>query len=83
MSDYKNLTAKQMADGVKAGKLSAVELAKEAINLAKTEGKALNAFITICEEKALKQAAAVDALVKKGTSSPSQPLAGGAGGYQR
>ncbi len=76
MSEYKNLTAKQMADGVKCGELSAVELTKEAINLAKTEGKELNAFITICEEKALKQAAAVDALVKKGTSSPSQPLAG-------
>ena len=60
MSDYKTLTAKEMADGVKSGQLSAVELVKEAINLAKTEGKALNAFICLCEEKALKQAAAVD-----------------------
>ena len=76
MPEYKELTAKQMADGVKSGQLSAVELAKEAINLAKTEGKEINAFITICEEKALKQAEAVDELAKKGTSSPSQPLAG-------
>ncbi|MCH8028279.1 MAG: Asp-tRNA(Asn)/Glu-tRNA(Gln) amidotransferase GatCAB subunit A, partial [candidate division Zixibacteria bacterium] len=72
MSEYKELTAKQMADGVKSGKLSAVELTKEAINLAKTEGKELNAFITICEEKALKQAAAVDALADK----QAMPLAG-------
>ena len=31
MPDYKALTAKQMADGVKSGELLAVELAKEAL----------------------------------------------------
>jgi len=56
MPEYKTLTAKQISDGVKAGTLSAVELTKEAVRLAKSEGKELNAFITICEEKALRQA---------------------------
>ncbi len=64
MSDYKSLTATEIAESVKAGKHSAVEIAKEAIRLAKTEGKELNAFITICEEKALRQAAEVDEKVK-------------------
>jgi len=56
MPDYKTLTARLIADGVKAGTLSAVDLAKEAVWLAKGEGKELNAFISICEEKALRQA---------------------------
>ncbi len=64
MSDYKSLTATEIAESVKAGKRSAVEIAKEAIRLATTEGKELNAFVTICEEKALRQAAEVDERVK-------------------
>jgi aspartyl-tRNA(Asn)/glutamyl-tRNA(Gln) amidotransferase subunit A len=63
MSDYKSLTASEIASSVASGKQSAVEIAKDAIRLAKTEGKELNAFITICEEKALRQAAEVDACV--------------------
>ncbi len=68
--DYKSLTASEIAESVSAGKLSAVELAKEAIRLAKTEGKELNAFITICEEKALAQAEKIDLLAK----SPQQAV---------
>ncbi len=71
MPDYKTLTAKQIADGVKAGNLSAVDLANEALRLAKSEGKELNAFISLCEEKALAQAREVD-----GSRSGSLPLAG-------
>ncbi len=74
MSDFKKLTASQIASGVRAGKLSAVALAEESIRLAKTEGKELNAFVTVCEEKALKQAKAVDDKVKRG-ENPG-PLAG-------
>lgn len=72
MSNHKSLTAHEIAAGVSTGKLSAVELAKEAIRLAKTEGKEINAFITVCEEKALEQAKTMDANAKKVT----KPLAG-------
>ncbi|MCM2272951.1 MAG: amidase family protein, partial [candidate division Zixibacteria bacterium] len=75
--DYKSLTASEIAESVSAGKLSALELAKEAIRLAKTEGKDLNAFITICEEKALAQAAEIDGLVKKGDPSTALRAKGG------
>lgn len=71
MSDYKSLTASEIASSVASGKLSAVEIAQEAIRLAKSEGKVLNAFITICEEKALRQAAEIDRLVRDGHPSSS------------
>lgn len=60
MSEYKSLTALQIAEQVASGKLSAVEIAREAIRLAGSEGKELNSFITICEEKAIAQAKRVD-----------------------
>ncbi|MDZ4723975.1 MAG: Asp-tRNA(Asn)/Glu-tRNA(Gln) amidotransferase subunit GatA [candidate division Zixibacteria bacterium] len=75
MSDYKNLTAVEISEQVRSGKLRAVDLAKEALRLAGTEGKELNAFITLCEEKALAQAKAVDEVVKSGKAS-NLPLAG-------
>ncbi len=75
MPDYKSLSAHEIAAGVSSGKLSAVELTQEALKLAKTEGKEINAFITVCEEKAIQQAKAIDASAKKGATSP-QPLAG-------
>jgi aspartyl-tRNA(Asn)/glutamyl-tRNA(Gln) amidotransferase subunit A len=68
MPDYKNVTAQQIASQVRGRKLSAVEIAQEAIRLAKTEGKELNAFITVCEDKALAQAKAIDDKVKAGDS---------------
>jgi len=60
MSDYKNLSAQEIARQVRNGERSAVSITKEALELARTEGKQLNAFISICDEKALKQAEAVD-----------------------
>ena len=75
MSEYKKLTASQIAAEVRLGKLSAVAMAEESLRLAKTEGKKLNAFITVCEEKALKQAEAIDLAVKEGKAD-RLPLAG-------
>ncbi|HEX2896546.1 MAG TPA: amidase, partial [candidate division Zixibacteria bacterium] len=72
MPDYKSHSAHEIAAGVSNGKLSAVELTKEAIKLAKTEGKEINAFITVCEEKALKQASEID----KTKDKKGKPLAG-------
>lgn len=62
MNGYKDMSAAVMAAAVRDGQFSAVELTKEALRLAKTEGARLNAFITLCEDKALRQAAEVDAL---------------------
>ncbi|MDH4156347.1 MAG: Asp-tRNA(Asn)/Glu-tRNA(Gln) amidotransferase subunit GatA [candidate division Zixibacteria bacterium] len=70
MPEYKSLTAAEIAAGVNAGKLSAATLTEEALSLAKTEGKRLNAFITLCEEKALKQAQAIDREVREGGAAP-------------
>ncbi|MEW6051471.1 MAG: Asp-tRNA(Asn)/Glu-tRNA(Gln) amidotransferase subunit GatA [Candidatus Zixiibacteriota bacterium] len=53
---------------------SATDLAREAIQYAQTTGKQLNAFITLCEKKALAQAAAIDQKVKAGEQVG--PLAG-------
>jgi len=72
MPDYKSLSAHEIAAGVSSGKLSAVELTQEALKLAKSEGKELNAFITICEEKALRQANEIDSSKNK----KGKPLAG-------
>ncbi len=67
MSDYEQLTAVQIVHGIKRGEFSAVEITREALRLAHTEGKKLNAFITVCDDKALAQAVAVDKAVSSGT----------------
>jgi len=64
MLNYRDMTARQIAESVKAGKISAVEIARQALALAKSEGAELNAFITLCEDKALQQAEAIDKKVK-------------------
>ncbi len=66
MSDYKKLTAVEIAKKVRTKELKAADLAAEALRLAKSEGKELNAFITLCEEKAIKQAKLVDERVARG-----------------
>jgi aspartyl-tRNA(Asn)/glutamyl-tRNA(Gln) amidotransferase subunit A len=65
MLDYKKLSATEIAARVNAGESSAVALAEEALRLARTEGKELNAFITLCEEKALRQADTIDRNVRE------------------
>jgi aspartyl-tRNA(Asn)/glutamyl-tRNA(Gln) amidotransferase subunit A len=74
MLDYKKMSAIEIRNAIAAKNLTAVEVIQESIRLAKTDGKELNAFITICEEKALAQAKAVDEKVKGG--APLGPLAG-------
>lgn len=74
MSGYKQLTAAEIAAGVRDGTFKAVDLAREALELARTEGAELNAFITLCEEKALRQARAVDSALPE--DKIDLPLAG-------
>jgi aspartyl-tRNA(Asn)/glutamyl-tRNA(Gln) amidotransferase subunit A len=74
VSQETTLTAAHLADGVAAGDLSAGELLKAALELGRTEGRRLNAFIILCQEKALRQAQQIDRKVKAG--GPVGPLAG-------
>ena len=75
MPDYKSLTARQIADGVNAGSLNAVELTREALRLALSEGKQLNAFITVCDEKALTQAKSVGERKRENLPLAGVPIA--------
>ncbi|MBN1212317.1 MAG: Asp-tRNA(Asn)/Glu-tRNA(Gln) amidotransferase subunit GatA [candidate division Zixibacteria bacterium] len=66
MQNYRDMTARQIAESVKAGKISALEIAAQALELARTEGAELNAFITLCEDEALQIAEGIDNKVKAG-----------------
>lgn len=74
MSDYESLSASEIADKVSKGEMSAIEITRQALESAKTEGKKLNAFITLCEEKALRQAKRIDEMPKE--EKQSLPLCG-------
>ena len=84
MLEYRSLSAGQISEGVRAGEMSAVEVVREAIRLAQEEGEEINAFVTICKEKALDQAREVDRRVREQTEdggdvsslAASLPLAG-------
>lgn len=56
------MTAAAIARAVQDGDLSAEQLTREALELARTVGRRLNAFITLCEDKAVEQAKAIDSL---------------------
>jgi aspartyl-tRNA(Asn)/glutamyl-tRNA(Gln) amidotransferase subunit A len=66
-------TIVEQAEGVRSGKLSAVELTQKAIQQAKDNAH-LNAFLHVSEQSALDQAARIDAKVAAG--EPVGPLCG-------
>jgi aspartyl-tRNA(Asn)/glutamyl-tRNA(Gln) amidotransferase subunit A len=55
-------TAREWVEAVRTGRQSAVSRVQESLDAADTVGRSLNAFITLCQDKALAQAAAVDSL---------------------
>jgi len=67
------MTATEIAAAVREGRVSALEVTHQALRLAKSVGRDLNAFITICEDKALKQARAVDRAIKDPTLKGGAP----------
>ncbi|UCD94647.1 MAG: Asp-tRNA(Asn)/Glu-tRNA(Gln) amidotransferase subunit GatA [Candidatus Zixiibacteriota bacterium] len=60
MHDYATLSASAITEGLKNKNFSAVEICRAAISAARDTGQKLNAFISIAEEKAIKQAEAID-----------------------
>lgn len=65
-----NSTVAEISAALKAGDISSVEITQAYLNrIAKLNGE-LNAYITVCEESALEQAAAADAGRSAGNTSP-------------
>src|SRR3989338_5778296 len=63
MIDVTNLTIKKTSDLLQKREIKALELTQAFLERAKKLNGKLNAFITICEEEALKQAKKVDELI--------------------
>jgi len=74
VKDYSSLTAAEIVRRVKNARMKAVNLAETALSLAETEGRRLNAVITICHDKAIAQAETIDRMAAAGQKLP--PLAG-------
>jgi aspartyl-tRNA(Asn)/glutamyl-tRNA(Gln) amidotransferase subunit A len=63
-------TISELAAGLRAGEFSSVELTKHYLERIAAHNEALNAYITVTEERALAQAEAADARLKSGDASP-------------
>jgi aspartyl-tRNA(Asn)/glutamyl-tRNA(Gln) amidotransferase subunit A len=72
--DYGNLSATDIVRRIKTHHVKAVDLAESALSLAETQGKRLNAVITVCHGKAIDQARKIDRMAKAG--EPIPPMAG-------
>lgn len=70
------LTITEALKGLKQKQFSSLELAQACLKRIKQVEKKLNAFITVCEEKALIQAAKADKRIKEGASFKQLPLLG-------
>jgi len=61
------LTIKEAQAGLRSKKFTAVELTKACLERIKERNGELNAFVTVCEEVALKEATVADEMFAKGT----------------
>lgn len=68
------LTAAEIAQKIRAGELSAVEVAQQSLQTIQQKDPEVQAFLSITEELALERAARIDEAVRLG--SPVGPLAG-------
>lgn len=66
MSELIHLGLKEAASKIKARDISSVELTKALLERVEGRNEAINAFITVCGEKALEMAENADARVKEG-----------------
>jgi aspartyl-tRNA(Asn)/glutamyl-tRNA(Gln) amidotransferase subunit A len=65
-----NLTIKKAMQGLKDRQYSSVELVTACLDQIRMRNQNLNAFITVCEDKALEQAKQADVLIKDGQDLP-------------
>jgi aspartyl-tRNA(Asn)/glutamyl-tRNA(Gln) amidotransferase subunit A len=70
MADTYPLTAAALGAGLAAGTYSSVELTRHFLDRIATHDATINAYITVCAERALRQAAAADARRAAGTAGP-------------
>ncbi len=66
IENYRKLSASAIIDGLRKGKFTAVDVCRTALSEAEKTGKSLNAFITVTAQKALEQAEAADARIRRG-----------------
>ena len=66
MSDLSSLTIHELAPKLKKKEISAVELAKSVLDRINKFDSKIGAFLTLCADKALAQAKAVDSRIAKG-----------------
>ena len=64
-----SLTIDQVRDGLAKREFSAVELAKEALRFAEAENPKTNAYISLCPERAIAAAEAVDRKIAAGENA--------------
>ena len=64
------LSLAELSAGLKAKKFSSTELTRAYLQRIAKHGKQLNAYVTVTEERALKQAQAADARITQGQAAP-------------
>ncbi len=69
MQDLNKLTLKQASEGLRRKEFSSVDLTLACLAQIKKRNKELNAFITVCEDRALAQAKLADEMIENGTST--------------
>ena len=74
MTDFSKMTAREIAAGVKAGRFTAEEAARDAIERIKKYDVKYHSMLTVCEEQAIADARAIDAAIARGEETG--PLAG-------
>jgi aspartyl-tRNA(Asn)/glutamyl-tRNA(Gln) amidotransferase subunit A len=65
-----NKTISELAQGLRAGDFSSVELTRAYLNRVSSFNAELNSFVTVCEESALQGAELADQRIKAGDTSP-------------
>lgn len=63
------LNIKSAAEGLKSGKFTSVELTSACLLRIKERNSEINAFITVCEDEALREAKIADDIIRKGKGS--------------
>lgn len=69
MKELNKLTIKQAYDGLKKGEFTSVDLTKACLAQIKKRNKEINAFITVCEDKALAEAKLADEMIQDGKAT--------------